>query len=124
MSDPSNFPNADPDRQGGADALKTISGGAAAQGADVGGIAQRMDAGLEDSAASAGETPAVGPTSTGGLSSAGGTTPDAKPGASPSGKRQPERSKAEAKDESALESLGKAIGAPLSGEASKDEPRR
>ncbi|WP_418320704.1 hypothetical protein [Piscinibacter sakaiensis] len=88
---------------------------------DVGGIPQTADSALRNDKAST-ATPAATrrDQSPGGGDAARDKATD-KDGKADAAKRADEKTP---EDESALESLGRAIGAPLSGEASDEEPRR
>ena len=91
-------------------------------GADVGGIPKTADSGLGDSIDSSPDMTGVKPRS---AASAGSLAGESTPTPVERPRDQAAESDAKsAEDESPLESLGKAIGAPLSGEAAKEEPRR
>ena len=96
--------------------------GSAGRGADVGGIPKTADSALGESIDSSLPTPDVKPRNagpTGKPADASKPTPAEPPAdkATKSGENAGE-------DESPLNSLGRAIGSPLSGETSKEEPRR
>lgn len=116
-------------------------------GADVGGIARTADSAIRDSKLAPDQAPNVRPAQDAG--GAAGTTGAAPGGGEESGGKGGERAGGTGgkggpamppkaggddgrpgndppgqEDESAAESLGRAIGAPLSGEAAPREPRR
>ncbi len=103
----------------------------ASPGADMGGIPRTADSALGESIGLTGDLPAIGPNvsaDTGGAGQGGerrgsatGTVADASTAEAQDDAR---RDAETPEDESALESLGKAIAAPLSGEAMAREPRR
>ncbi|MEO8279447.1 MAG: hypothetical protein ABI564_07120 [Ideonella sp.] len=105
----------------------------AREGANLGGITQTAESGLRDSQQSRSQvgqsstSAAPQPKSATGESASGHARP---PAATPhTGSKGADDDAARAdentpEDESPLESLGRAIGAPLSGEAAEKEPRR
>ena len=108
----------------------------ATSGADMGGITRTADSALGESIGLTGDIPPIGADTSGGAAGAGrtggtaghaggttaGTGATSKPPTQARDDAQVDSDTPE--DESPLESLGKAIAAPLSGEALKDEPRR
>ncbi len=97
------------------------------EGKKLGGITQTADSAMRGDG---GTAPGSGSGSAGAPKNPGADSKTASPAAKPAQQPISAEDKALAADEaapddeSALESLGRAIGAPLSGEAAKKEPRR
>ncbi len=99
----------------------------AEQGKNLGGITQTADSALRhgDDTADSGETPPLaGPRATAPDKRADSSATTPGKGSSAADSEAVAADARTPEDESALESLGRAIGAPLSGEAADKEPRR
>lgn len=97
----------------------------ATAGADMGGIPRTADSALGESIGLTGDTPAIGPNTSGGAGAAaqGGAAGGA--GAAPQTQDRPHGAAADKpQDDGPLESLGKAIIAPVTGSEQEAPPRR
>lgn len=104
------------------------AGESASDGANIGGITGTADSAIRNDDAASGQQPVVGPKNdapTGKPAAAGARpSPPSRSAGAPAKDAATRADEQSPDDESALESLGRAIGAPLSGEAAEDEPRR